>query len=435
MKILVLAGNIPATSRMAGCPRLFNFCRELSQRHQISLIAVNQSNDRRKTFLEDPDSQKVFREITLLPAPPSFTWWNKQNHRLRLAPHFVTKFLQPAYYNDIRRRIDETIAREKPLDLVYVAGLGMTQYVAAEAMIPAVLDLGDSKTLLYKQMAMMEKRLLRKVSLHLETWSISRWERALGRYFALIVMTSKADESFMKKLAPYAPTVPISNGVDSRYFHRSNEPGNPLQLIFTGVMSYGPNEDAVVYFCKDIFPLIKKEYPSVQFWIVGQNPSPGVQALSLDRGVHVTGTVDDVRPYVESAGVFVSPLRYGAGIKNKILAAMAMQKPIVATSLSLNEIEAKPDRDVLVADRPGDFAAKVVGIIKDQSLAERLGENARRRVLDRYSWKARTEVLETAFQKVVADKKAFVDDSIVCGSEVKTFRLGLCASRERTNPK
>lgn len=407
---------------MAGCPRLFNFCRELSKSHDISLIALNQSDDRRKSFLNDPDTNGVFREITLLPpSSRSCGWLNRQNHRVRLAPHFATKFLQPKYYDEIRRTVDKTIALNDLIDLVYVSGLSMTQYVQSNPKIPAILDLGDSKTLLLKRTTMMERRLLRKIALRLETWSISRWEKALGKYFTLVVMTSKVDESFLKTLDPSAPTLTISNGVDFEYFSPSNAPGNPAQLVFTGVMSYGPNEDAVLYFCKDIFPLIRKECPGTQFWIVGQDPSWKVQALAADSGVHVTGAVDDVRPYVQSAGVFVSPLRYGAGIKNKILAAMAMQKPVVATSLSVDGIEVQADQDVLVADSPKEFATKVVRLIKDESMAGRMGKNGHRLVLKRYSWKSSAGVLEAALHQVVTEKKAFVDPSM--GAVVQSTRL------------
>jgi sugar transferase (PEP-CTERM/EpsH1 system associated) len=322
---------------------------------------------------------------------------------MRLAPHLLTKYRYPKYHQHVRAYVDE-ILQTQSVDLLYVDGLAMTQYVQENPKTLAIVDLGDSKTLLFHRMTRMEKRLLRKVALYLETWAISRWERALGKDFALVVMTSKADESFMKKIAPYAPTMSITNGVDSEYFYPSNEQGNPLQLIFTGVMSYGPNEDAVVYFCKDIFPLIKREYPSVQFWIVGQNPFPKVQALSNEPGVHVTGAVDDVRPYVHSAGIFVSPLRYGAGIKNKILAAMAMQKPVVATSLSLDGIEAHAGEEVLVADTPVGFAEEVCRLLKDASLTRRLGENGHKLVIERYSWKSRAEMLEAAIDRVVGKK-------------------------------
>ena len=111
-------------------------------------------------------------------------------------------------------------------------------------------------------------------------------------------------------------------------------------------------------------------------------------------GVHVTGTVDEMRDYIRPARAFVCPLRFGSGIKNKILAAMAVGRPVIATPISLDGIDAKPDHDVLVAETPAQFAQQVVRVIQDDDLARRIAENGRRMVLDKYSWSTKAEVLE-----------------------------------------
>jgi glycosyltransferase involved in cell wall biosynthesis len=389
---------------MPGSPRLFNFCRELSKKHEILLISGCKSRERLEGFLGDPCSRTVFREITILPEPRGSTWWSVHRHRFHLAPYFITKYRYPEYYGSIRRIIRKKVEENQSVDVVYVADLVMTQYIGEDVNVPAVLDLGDCKTLLFERAIRIEKRVLRKVALRLEKRSISECEKSVRKTFALIVMTSQVDESYMKKLAPGTPTLAITNGVDSEYFFPANERVNPNHLIFTGVMSYGPNEDAVIYFCKEIFPLIKKACPSVQFWVVGEKPSSRIQGVGNEWDVHVTGMVDDVRPYVQSAGIFVSPLRYGTGIKNKILAAMAMQKPVVATSMSLDGIDAHPGQEVLVADSPAEFAGDVCRLLKDEKLARRLGEKGHKLVVEKYSWKSRADLLEAALEGVVTGK-------------------------------
>ena len=117
--------------------------------------------------------------------------------------------------------------------------------------------------------------------------------------------------------------------------------------------------------------------------------------------MHVTGSVDDIRPYVQSAGIYICPLRYGSGVKNKILAAMAMGKPVVATPVSLEGIEVRGDHDVLIADSPGEFAAKVSKLLADEVLAKKLGENGCRLVRDKYSWKAKAQLLENVLQDLI----------------------------------
>jgi glycosyltransferase involved in cell wall biosynthesis len=196
--------------------------------------------------------------------------------------------------------------------------------------------------------------------------------------------------------------VTIPNGVDIEYFAPAAAESDGKKLVFTGVMDYGPNEDAVLNFCEHTFPLIQRAMPEIEFWVVGSGPTARVQALTSQSGVHVTGEVDDVRPYVQSAALFVCPLRSGAGMKNKILAAMAMRRPVVATSLSLEGLEALPEEHVLVADGAEAFAAQVLRLLREPPLAQRLVDRAYRLVTERYSWTARGEMLEASLCHVQA---------------------------------
>ncbi len=402
MNILVLAAEIPATSSMPGSPRLFNLCRFLSKSHRLSLITGCQLKERRQEFFEDLSTANVFQAVTILPDPPNIRWRNKQIHRLHLAPHFHTQYLKPDYYQTVLDIIHKHLNSSPSVDLIYVDGLGMTQYAERNRTVPVVVDLHDSLTLLYSRLVNREKRLSKKLSLYLEKRSIAKREQALEKFCDLIITNSEVDEEVIKSLAPSGKTMTITNGVDVEYFSSFNEGKGINKLIFTGVMDYGPNEDAVLYFGKEIFPLVKKTFPNVEFWVVGSNPSPQVQSLTRQIGIYVTGRVDDVRPYLRSAGVFVCPLRYGAGIKNKILAAMAMRKPIVATPVSLEGIEVRPDEEVLVANSAADFARQIGALLVNEQLARRLSENGYRLAREKYSWSAKGRVLDAALRNIVA---------------------------------
>jgi glycosyltransferase involved in cell wall biosynthesis len=173
------------------------------------------------------------------------------------------------------------------------------------------------------------------------------------------------------------------------------------KLVFTGVMDYGPNEDAAAFFAEAILPLIQERHPHVQFWVVGKDPTERVRALAARPGVHVTGGVPDVRPYLRSAGVFVCPLRFGAGVKNKLLAALAMNKAVVATRLSAEGLDLRDNRDLLIADAPAEFAAKVVQLMGDADLARQLGQTGQATVKEKYSWEHSARMLEDALRSVV----------------------------------
>jgi glycosyltransferase involved in cell wall biosynthesis len=183
-------------------------------------------------------------------------------------------------------------------------------------------------------------------------------------------------------------------------------PGSALpeadKIVFTGVMDYAPNEDAALYFGRDIFPLVKAQRPQAQYWIVGSNPSARLKDLARDAGIHVTGRVDDVRPYVRSATVFVSPLRVGSGVKNKILAALAMEKATVATPLSIDGLDLADGREVLLAQDAQSFAKKVLRLLHDDAERQRLGANGLACVRRKYSWRAMGESLDQALRSVTA---------------------------------
>jgi glycosyltransferase involved in cell wall biosynthesis len=262
-------------------------------------------------------------------------------------------------------------------------------------------------------MTLMGRRMLKTargwrqyLAIYLHLLKIQQLEGSLGRKFGLVVTNSTVDEQVIGGLSTGINTVTITNGVDMGYFAPDHSSVDAEKIVFTGVMGYGPNEDAALFFAREIFPLVLEQRPKAEFWIVGSDPTDRVKELGRISGVHVTGKVDDVRPYLSQAAVFVCPLRYGSGVKNKILAAMAMQKPIVATSLSIDGLDLADDREVLLADEPRAFAEKVVGLLSDPKTVSRLAGNGLARVQSQYSWAAMGQALEKAIRTVVESRKS-----------------------------
>ncbi len=404
MNILVFAGEVPATPGMAGSPRLFSLCRGLSQRHRLTLAAYSRSEERYRALLADPAAAGVFGEIVILPNPPAPGWLGQQRHRLRQEAHFGTRLRTPAYHAEQCRRIREMVEKEKA-DVLFVDGLSNAQYVLAGSLpCPAVIDLHDSVTLLYTRKTRMERAGLKKLLLYAETRSIARWERGLSRAFAAVVTNSPVDEEFLRALAPGTNTRTIGNGVDSDFFRPTGQSSDREKLVFTGVLNYGPNEDAVLHFCEDILPLIRGQNPRVTFSVVGKDPSERVRALQGRPGVEIVGSVPDVRPYLERAGIFVCPLRWGAGVKNKLLAALAMGKAVVATSQSIEGLELRDEEHLLLADTPAEFAAKVLHLLNDPARADRLAQAGQAFVVHRYSWESSARQLEKVLCAAVAQQ-------------------------------
>ena len=163
--------------------------------------------------------------------------------------------------------------------------------------------------------------------------------------------------------------------------------------MFTGAMDYWPNVDAVTWFASDVLPALVARVPSLRFTIVGMRPTPAVQALAGEHVV-VTGTVPDVRPYLAHAAVVVAPLRIARGVQNKVLEAMAMGRPVVASAACAGGIDATPGAEFAVAATAPEYVEQIVGLLDDPSRAEAMGAAARRRVLERYSWDARLSQID-----------------------------------------
>jgi polysaccharide biosynthesis protein PslH len=224
-----------------------------------------------------------------------------------------------------------------------------------------------------------------------------RFELALIPRFDAMLTVTEADRRFLRETGAATPpvhVVPIC--VDTA--------GHPLegdaeravdQIVFVGAMFYEPNADAVTYFHREIYPRIRDRAPGVRFVIVGRNPADAVRRLArVDPSVSVTGTVEDVRGYYRNSTVFVAPIRHGGGMKTKIVEAMAAGLPVVATSFAMEGIEARNGEEAFIADDPEDFATRVVNLLDDRSLRQRLAVAAQALVERSHSWEALAHLLD-----------------------------------------
>jgi len=240
----------------------------------------------------------------------------------------------------------------------------------------------------------------------IENRRLLNYEKRINFHFDQSVFVSQQEADLFHRLCPEARNVSvIPNGVDSDYFSPqalSFEPSalsrkKPV-LLFTGAMDYYANVDGVTWFCNEIFPMIKRDFPESQFCIVGSNPHPRVRDLANHDGVRVTGFVKDIRPYYQTADVCVIPLRLARGVQNKVLEAMAMAKPVVITTRAIEGIHAIPEEHVLIEDTGPSFSGAVSKLLKNQNLADRLGARARAFVKANYAWPTHMKKFETLLQ-------------------------------------
>jgi polysaccharide biosynthesis protein PslH len=218
-------------------------------------------------------------------------------------------------------------------------------------------------------------------------WTMGRWEPRYAERFDRCITVSEANRQLLMSANPRLRVDVIPNGVDTRLLPVLPCTNTAPTLLFVGTMGYEPNEDAVLYFCRDILPIIRRTVPAVQLWIVGRDPSPAVSALASDT-VHVSGRVDDVVPYYQRSAVAIVPLRAGGGTRLKILEAMALGRPVVTTSIGCEGLDVRDNDHVLIADTAESFAARTVQLVNSPELCQSIAARARELVVNHYDWDA-----------------------------------------------
>jgi glycosyltransferase involved in cell wall biosynthesis len=265
---------------------------------------------------------------------------------------------------------------------------------------PTVLFTHNVEASIWRRHAQTARNPISRALLSTQWRRMERFERAALSRFDLVVAVSDADrEAFKQLVSLRAPIHVVQTGVDTAYFTPRPVRVRPAHLVFTGSMDWLPNEDGMLYFVKDILPRIRHAEPDATLSIVGRAPTPAVVRLAQRDGIEVTGRVDDVRPHVAEAAVYIVPLRIGGGTRLKIFEAMAMAKAVVSTSVGAEGLPVTPDRDLLIADSAEAFAASVVRLMRDVGLRTRIESAARALVVERYDWAAVAHDFETALTR------------------------------------
>jgi glycosyltransferase involved in cell wall biosynthesis len=220
------------------------------------------------------------------------------------------------------------------------------------------------------------------------------------------LVSTEREAQLARRIAPGANVYALPNGVNAEYFKPeagSSTAGQvPEAVIFTGDMSYFPNEEAVVFFAREVLPLIRREIAGIRFLIVGRNPGRKVRELQKTEGVEVTGFVPDVRTWLAKAQVAVAPFTIAAGIQNKILEAMAYGLPVVATPRAAQGLLPRVADRVHTGNTPEELASKVLVLVRDRQFAQRTGLDGRHAVMQDYSWDSALDRLLELLEDPVA---------------------------------
>jgi len=227
------------------------------------------------------------------------------------------------------------------------------------------------------------------------------YEGTLIKGYNKVMTVTKKDKKILEMFFPSASVISVETGVDLDVFPYQYADKGKKNLVYLGHYRHFPNEDAVLYFVNKIFPIIKMHMKNVTFTVVGSNPTRAINRLKERDDIIVTGTVENVREYLIQGTVFIAPIRLGCGIKGKLLEAMAVGLPIVATSVAAAGIGVKNKRDILIADTAYNFAHSVLSLFRDQELRNKISLNARRIIEQQYDWKIVAERIAQVFQDLL----------------------------------
>lgn len=298
-------------------------------------------------------------------------------------PYTMVKFCKPWIAGELRLLLKET-----PFDVVVCDSTATGGVIPWESSCRKVLSTQNVEAQIWKRHYELARNPVWRAVCRREYRSMERIERDYLARADRVLAVSEVDRKFFSTVIPPGKIDVIPNGVDASYFHASGAPVNLAELVFTGAMDWIPNEDAIFYFAEQILPLIRREVPEILLTVVGRQPSQRLRKLAARTpGLRVTGRVDDVRPYMERAAVYVVPLRVGGGTRLKIFEAMAMGKVVVSTSIGAEGLDVCPGEDIAIADTPASFSDAVVDLLRNEQRRRTIGEAAVRKA-QQYDWSA-----------------------------------------------
>lgn len=413
MRILWLKTELLHPVDKGGKIRTYNMLKNLKADHEITYLTLDAGD-------AAPDAHESATEYSdeLIPVPIRLAKKagaslvsSYSKSLMATTPYFLQRYRSPA--------MAERIAEQTSLgahDLLVCDFLMPAVNIrpAVFTRIPTLLFQHNIEAVIWKRHFQVATNAVKKTLLWWEWKKAVRSESELSARFHRVVAVSEADAELMRSQYSLPHVAAVPTGVDIEYFGATEiatRPRRENHLIFTGSMDWLPNEDAALYFVREVLPLISARIPNVSISFVGRNPTAAVRGLAQLANVDVTGRVPDIRPYLKEAAVFVVPLRVGGGTRLKIYEAMAAGLPIVSTSVGAEGLDVQPEEHLLLADSASDFADRVVDLLDHPDSARERAHRARDYVEGSKSWRTVSRLFtreceETVKQFELAGRRA-----------------------------
>ena len=392
-----MGGLWPSTT--GGRVRSLQIVSELARRHQVTVVTTHGPGDDPEGLTRELSHCHQVISIPYIPPKRGSAAFPGAVARSWLSSYPVDlwKWRVPKVRREIR-----ALFNGGGVDLCVADFLFAAANVPMGGPVPVILFEHNVEYLIWQRLCALESSPWKRALFEIEWRKLRAREADACRRADLTIAVSEDDRRRLESVAPGIRAASIPTGVDTNYFTPNGYSERPDRLVFSGSMDWHPNEDAVLHFADAILPRIRAEIPGVTLTVVGRNPTARLREIALRAEIIVTGTVDDVRPSIAEAAVYVVPLRAGGGTRLKIFEALAMAKPVVSTTVGAEGLALEPGRHFVAADDPSDFANAVVGLLRDPQRRKALGEAGRDLVEAHYSWPTVAREFEERCEEVVA---------------------------------
>ncbi len=376
MRILFVSSWFPYPPDNGSRIRVFNLLRQLARRHQVTLVSFTQSDfDPERVAGLEPYCQAVY----VVPGK-------------RFRPRSVKAllgFLSPyprnvvdTYSPEMQRQVNALLADGR-WDVAIASELTTAPYLIA-ARLPRILE--DLEVLVLHEQPMQSSSRFHRWRYRLTWLKFRRYVAGLVRQFDACTVVSDKERALVAQVVPDGRIDVIPNGLDLSDYAGSFGPPEPDTLIFTGVLAYHANYDALQFFLAEVWPRVRAQRPNARLRVTGRLDGIALGGLAVDANVEFTGYLPDIRPAVAASWLSIAPLRVGGGTRLKILESMALGTPVVATSKGAEGLDVTSGRDILLADAPDEFVESVLCLLDAPQLRERLATNGRQIVAEKYDW-------------------------------------------------
>ncbi|MCP4266706.1 MAG: glycosyltransferase [Candidatus Brocadiaceae bacterium] len=369
--------------------RSYNLIRELSKYHEVDLVTFNQKA-LLPTRKELDIAVSVFRtlcsDVSVLNIPSECRKYGKYILLLKSIfskdPYSINWLKSKIMINTLRGKLSKN-----RYDLIFFDTISLVPYSSLFKNEKLILNHHNIESEMMLRRAYNTKNLLKKLYFYQEGKKLAIYEDRECPLFDLNITCSHVDSERILKRISSLKVDEVVNGVDVSFFYPLNKKKIKNSLIFVGGMSWYPNKEAMLYFSRQVWPLLSETIPDINMTVIGRSPPAELVNLAdVDKRFKVTGFVDDVRPYIDSAMVYVCPITDGGGTKLKILDALAMGKAIVADPIACEGIDVKEGETVLFASTPVDYVEKIKLLFENEELNKKLGLNGRKLIEDKYSF-------------------------------------------------